>query len=62
MRCTPAQGVAPQRHPVGVEVVTSPNPGDGGSEILAPTGKVDDLAWPAAALTEAAVSEVLFQM
>jgi hypothetical protein len=52
-----AQGVAPQRHPVGVEVVTAPNPGDGGPEVVVLTGEVDDLARLAAALTEAAIVE-----
>jgi hypothetical protein len=52
-----AERVTPQRHPVGVEVVPSPNPGDGGSEVLALSGEVDDLARMAAALPEAAVVE-----
>lgn len=51
------EGVAPQRHPVGVEVGTSPDPGDGGSDVLVLTRDVDELAWLAAALTEAAVIE-----
>jgi len=46
----PAEGVAPQRHPVGVQVLTSPSPGDGGSEVLVLAGEVDDLAQLAAAL------------
>jgi hypothetical protein len=33
-----AERVAPQRHPVGVQVITAANPGDGGSEVLVLAG------------------------
>ncbi len=52
-----AERVAPQRDPVGIEVVASPGPRDRGPEVLLLAGEVDDLAWLAAALPEAAVVE-----
>jgi hypothetical protein len=52
-----AQGVAPQRDPAGIEVVASPDPRDRGPEVLPLVGEVDDLAWFAAALAEAAIVE-----
>jgi hypothetical protein len=52
-----AEGVAPQRDPAGIEVVASPDPCDRGPEVLLLAREVDDLAWLAAALAEAAIVE-----
>src|SRR5215218_5739815 len=53
----PTQGVAPQRHPVGVHVVTAANPADGGGELPGLSGEVEALAARAAALPGGAVVE-----